>query len=99
MLGDMLAPCVPDCPSVFSPQTCPQVTVAFVANWPGKSGAGRVQGSRVLILPVLSMVLYKWDFGSHLFKGGDNELGGDEKNAKAGRFFRMSWGLRDVKDE
>lgn len=51
------------------------------------------------ILPVLSMALYKWDFGSHLFKGADNELGGDEKNAKARRFFRMSRGLRDVKDE
>lgn len=51
------------------------------------------------ILTVLSMAFYKWDFGSHLFKRGDNELGEDEKNAKAGRFFRMSWGLRDVKDE
>lgn len=55
--------------------------------------------SPLRILPVLSMALYKWDFGSHLFKGGDNELGEDEKNAKARRFFRMSWGLRDVKDE
>lgn len=51
------------------------------------------------ILPVLSMALYKWDFGSHLFKRGGNELEGDEKNARAGWFLRMSRALRDVKDE
>ena len=43
MLGDMLAPCVPVCPSVFSPQTCPQVAVAFVPHWPGRVG---LRGSR-----------------------------------------------------
>lgn len=93
--------------SVFSPKTCPRIAAASILLWGaglGESGGpswdqGGTWPALGYILPVLSMALYKWDFGSHLFRGEDNELGGDEKNAKARRFFRMSRGLRDVKDE
>lgn len=37
-------------------------------------------------LPVLSVALYKWHFGSHLFKGGDNELGEMRKTLRPGCF-------------
>lgn len=108
MLGDTQAPCVQVSDTAFSvPKLVPGLLLppscAGEQSWEGlgvPSGFGAGTWPTLEhILPVLSTVLYKWDFGSHLFKGADNELGGDEKNAKARRFFRMSRGLRDVKDE
>lgn len=108
MLGDMQAPCVHDSDPAFSaPKLVPGLPLSpSCTGEQGWESLGVPVGIRAgtwpaleHILPVLSIVLYKWDFGNHLFKGADNELGGDEKNAKARRFFRMSRGLRDVKDE
>lgn len=108
VLGDMQAPCVHVSDPAFSaPKLVPGLLLppscSGEQGWEGVGvPTGIVAGTWPAlehVLPVLSMALYKWDFGSHLFKGADNELGGDEKNAKARRFFRMSRGLRDVKDE